>query len=510
MPLLSRSFIAICVAVLTACVSAVLHARFGMSLFEALLVGGIVCVVVLLVVETIDTNRSLRRVDDRLAETRAALQPIVEELTQMRQQMITLSDSRQSAAQEAREATAEDIAALGSMVKELADTIAVLEVRVARQDGDRPRPAAPADVDPVRPRAPEPVKPARPVPPEQPPAVAPSARTAPDPPPQRAKPAPSDAAVSEIVEAIGADQVETFLQPIVTLPQRKVRSYEVLARLRVADGSILAADEFLPTAEQLGIAPVIDMRQLMRAVQIVRRLSAKSRDITVSLNISPRSLTAASFVNAAIDSARQSPGLSAQIAFELDQAAVRTLGPAELAGIRSLSDAEYRFCMDQVADLRIDGTTLFDRGFRMVKVPASLLLDPLSQQGIEIHAADLSGLLRRQGVELIADRIESEDTVRDLLDYDIGLAQGHLFAPPRPVRADVLSDEPAEPAPAATASRPPPGRIVPPELRRPPFVQSLRDGPPLREPKDPTTPETGGSKAAWRTLARRVTRSSEP
>jgi cyclic-di-GMP phosphodiesterase TipF (flagellum assembly factor) len=502
MPVLSRSFVAICVAVLAACVSAVLYARLSVPLFEAMLIGGILCVITLLIIETIETNRSLRRVDERIADTRAALQPIVDELVQMRQQMAVLTEALPDPGVQAKDATADDIATLGSMVKELADSIAVLEVRVAGQDVERQRSMAAPESDR---HMPQPV-------PETPPvakmavsdaatpsAPAPAAR--PEPAPQRAKPAPSDITVSEIVEAIGADQVETFLQPIVTLPQRKVRSYEVLARLRTSDGSILTAEDFLPTAEQLGIAPVIDLRQYMRAVQIVRRLLAKSRDITVSLNISPRSLTASAFVTAAIDSARQSPGLSSQIAFELDQAAVRTLGHAELSGIRSLAEAEYRFCMDQVADLRIDGAMLFDRGFRMVKVPASLLLDPLSQRGIEIHAADLGGLLRRQGIELIADRIESEDTVRDLLDFDISLAQGHLFAPPRPVRADVLSDEPSEPAPSA--SRPAPGRFVPPELRRPPAAPGLRDT------KAAPAPETGGSKAAWRTLARRVTR-TEP
>ena len=32
--------------------------------------------------------------------------------------------------------------------------------------------------------------------------------------------------------------------------------------------------------------------------------------------------------------------------------------------------------------------------------------------------------------------------VVDLLDYDVTLAQGNLFSPPRPVRADVMQDSP--------------------------------------------------------------------
>ena len=56
----------------------------------------------------------------------------------------------------------------------------------------------------------------------------------------------------------------------------------------------------------------------------------------------------------------------------------------------------------------------------------------------DIHPADFSDLLGRFGIDLIAERIESESTVVDLLDYDVRFGQGFLFSPPRPVRAEAL------------------------------------------------------------------------
>ncbi len=44
----------------------------------------------------------------------------------------------------------------------------------------------------------------------------------------------------------------------------------------------------------------------------------------------------------------------------------------------------------------------------------------------------------RSGIDLIAERIESENMVVDLLDYDVRFGQGFLFSPPRPVRAEAL------------------------------------------------------------------------
>ena len=104
----------------------------------------------------------------------------------------------------------------------------------------------------------------------------------------------------------------------------------------------------------------------------------------------------------------------------------------------SLADLGFRFSMDHVADLRIEPRELAERGFRFVKVPAALLLSRTAAPQGDIHPADFSDLLGRFGIDLIAEKIESEGTVVDLLDYDVRFGQGFLFSPPRPVRTEVL------------------------------------------------------------------------
>jgi len=99
--------------------------------------------------------------------------------------------------------------------------------------------------------------------------------------------------------------------------------------------------------------------------------------------------------------------------------------------------------MDHVADLRIGPRDLSDLGVRFVKVPAALLLSK-SGSSADIHAADLSDLLGRNGISLIAERIEAEAVVVDLLDYDVRFGQGFLFSPPRPVRAEALQGSAAD------------------------------------------------------------------
>src|SRR5262249_20206265 len=106
--------------------------------------------------------------------------------------------------------------------------------------------------------------------------------------------------------------------------------------------------------------------------------------------------------------------------------------------LAALAERGFRFSLDNVTDLRIEPRELATRGFRFIKIPASLLLGRTGGATADIHPADLSDLLGRFGIDLIAEKIESEGTVVALLDYDVRFGQGFLFSPPRPVRAEAL------------------------------------------------------------------------
>ena len=71
-----------------------------------------------------------------------------------------------------------------------------------------------------------------------------------------------------------------------TLPQRKVRYYEAMTRLRTEDGTLILPSDFLAHAEKSGLMPRIDNVLLFRCVQVVRRLLLKNREIGLFCNVS--------------------------------------------------------------------------------------------------------------------------------------------------------------------------------------------------------------------------------
>ena len=276
-----------------------------------------------------------------------------------------------------------------------------------------------------------------------------------------------------LVSAFEGEGLEVHLQPIVSLPQRKVVSYEAVARLRLG-GDVVEPSVFLPVLERHGRTTDLDRRMLQRVATVARHLTGRGSQAVVAYALSPLSLFEPGFLRALPRLIAGEPDLSGRLVIALPQASWRSLD-AEQAGALAALRGRVGFALDRPLDLRLDPLALADRGVGQVKVPADLLLRPASREAMpDIALEDLVASLVRAGIRLVADGVERESDVPDLIDLDVPLAQGSVFAPARAVRAEVLASAPAPapPAPAAPEVPPPPAGDEP---EPPPQRRNFRD-----------------------------------
>jgi cyclic-di-GMP phosphodiesterase TipF (flagellum assembly factor) len=245
--------------------------------------------------------------------------------------------------------------------------------------------------------------------------------------------------LAAVKNAIEANRIDIYLQPMVTLPQRKVRFYEAVTRLRDDNDQILTADDFIGTAEAAGLMGRIDHMVMLRCVQVLRRLMVRNKEVGIFCNVAAATLSHPASFAQCLDFLEANRALAASFVLEFKQSTFRNLGAVETEHLAALAQRGYRFSIDHVTDLRIEPRELADRGVRFIKVPASLLLDQRQMSASDIHPSDLSDLLGRFGIDLVAERIEGERAVVDLLDYDVRFGQGFLFAAPRPLRPETAS-----------------------------------------------------------------------
>jgi cyclic-di-GMP phosphodiesterase TipF (flagellum assembly factor) len=245
--------------------------------------------------------------------------------------------------------------------------------------------------------------------------------------------------LAAVKSAIEANRIDIYLQPMVTLPQRKVRFYEAVTRLRDDKDEILTPDDFIGTAEAAGLMGRIDHAVMLRCIQVLRRLLVRNKEVGIFCNVAAATLSNPATFAQCLDFLEANRALAASFVLEFKQSTFRNLGPTETEHLAALAQRGYRFSIDHVTDLRIEPRELADRGVRFIKVPASLLLDQRQTSASDIHPSDLSDLLGRFGIDLIAERIEGERAVVDLLDYDVRFGQGFLFSAPRPLRPETAS-----------------------------------------------------------------------
>jgi cyclic-di-GMP phosphodiesterase, flagellum assembly factor TipF len=270
-----------------------------------------------------------------------------------------------------------------------------------------------------------------------------------------AQPAPRKSAENDlrrmrlVTQAFEADSIELALQPIVALPQRKIRFYEALARLRLADGTLLGPSEFLSIIERLGRAPEFDRRVLNRTMMVARHLIARGSEAIVGVNLSAHSVRDPGFLWSLTGMFDAAPEIIGKVVLELSQSCWRDLDADAAVALRSLSDKGVPLSLDTASDLRFDARALADMGVRFVKLPAELLVaaeqDERHRLSAELGVRDFASSLRREGIKLVAEHVEREDMVPVLAEFGVPLAQGFVFAAPRAVKAEVLGGQ-AQPA----------------------------------------------------------------
>jgi cyclic-di-GMP phosphodiesterase TipF (flagellum assembly factor) len=264
-------------------------------------------------------------------------------------------------------------------------------------------------------------------------------------------------------EALTENRVDLYLQPIVSLPQRRTQYYESFSRLRDETGRVMMPAEYLAVAEPGGLVTAIDNLLLFRCVQIVRRLAKQDRKIGIFCNVAMASLADESFFPQFLDLLTANRDLAGALIFEIGQQAFDARGSVEARNMGKLADLGFRFSLDKVTNLDLDLQDLSRSDVKFLKIGAAFLLEELTEVDgrpvlralPDLAAEDFTQLARRYGVEVIAEKVEAERQVVDVLDLNIHYGQGHLFGEPRAIKEAVL-----------TEAGPPPNLIRPQFARR--------------------------------------------
>lgn len=258
------------------------------------------------------------------------------------------------------------------------------------------------------------------------------------PPPSRPMPANdkneetySETVIGELVHhAIREDRINIFMQPVVSLPQRKIRMYEIFGRVRANAGIYLPAARYMDFARREELVAAIDNLTLLRCLQMLRGRRMANENAPYVLNISALTLRDKSFMSDLIAFLGQNHKMAKRLIFEIPQDEFLSADDKTRVLLQALTRLGCRFSMDRVRSRRFDLEAMKGLQVRFIKLEASWLLKEASTAQGYNRIMRLKKHFDSYGIDLIVEKIEDEDMLREILDFNIDFGQGYLFGKP--------------------------------------------------------------------------------
>ncbi|GAA0657912.1 GGDEF domain-containing protein [Rheinheimera tangshanensis] len=232
----------------------------------------------------------------------------------------------------------------------------------------------------------------------------------------------------EVREAIGHEQIVPYFQPVVHISTGEILQYECLARILRSDGSILTPGQFLSIINRNHLDT-----ELTKMMFIKSASQFASSEVSWSINITCRDLLDDDLQQFFLDYLQHYPKPQ-RVYFELAEAGVLPQFERCREAILALQKTGAKVLLDDfgiasgigIADLlqlRVDG----------LKIHGSLIELISSDPDAQLFIEHISSFAKQTNLLIIAEMVESKQSLDALERCGISYAQGYYFGPAAPV-----------------------------------------------------------------------------
>jgi EAL domain-containing protein (putative c-di-GMP-specific phosphodiesterase class I) len=238
---------------------------------------------------------------------------------------------------------------------------------------------------------------------------------------------------AQIETAMHAEKFELFLQPICSLHEDAgLAHYEVLLRLRTAEGTLLEPGAFLAQAAQQRLMPSIDrwvVRTLLVWLVRNRKLWARARAV-FSVNLAAQSMTDENFISF-VESCVEKSGLPPQaLCFEVTESFAASGNISVAESMKRLEALGCEVALDDFGNSAPSYGYLRSIPAHYFKIDSSLVGAAPTDR---VARAVISAIVRMAadlGVQTVAESVELDTQLEAMRTLGVDYAQGYLLGKP--------------------------------------------------------------------------------
>ena len=232
-------------------------------------------------------------------------------------------------------------------------------------------------------------------------------------------------------EAVENRRLLLLAQPIVHAAEGSLAGYELLVRIRNPDGTLLAAKDFVPIAEQLGLIPKIDEWVIVEAAKLLREVQDRGGTFRLGMNLGGWAFSDDKMLDFLRTALRESGADPTGLVIEMTETAALSDVTKARRFVENLRALGCHFALD---DFGV-GYASFDYLKRLpveiLKIDGSFIRD-LTRSAVsrEIVAAIVSAA-KGLGISTVAESVHNADTFRVVRQMGVDRVQGYWVGRPR-------------------------------------------------------------------------------
>ena len=230
----------------------------------------------------------------------------------------------------------------------------------------------------------------------------------------------------EVVAALNDNRLVFAYQPIVCAKTHKATHYECLLRMVRADGTVAAAGQFIPAAEQLGLVRLVDRHALEMTVAQLHL----HQQISLAVNVSGTTASDPSWLQSFLNYVRANVQVAPRIIVELTETAALHAFEESTQFISSLRELGCRVAIDDFGAGFTSFRNLQMLHVDMVKIDGTYIRDLASSPDNQIFVKTLVELARNFKLKTVAEWVGSDEEASILQNLGVDYFQGYHFGEP--------------------------------------------------------------------------------
>ena len=231
--------------------------------------------------------------------------------------------------------------------------------------------------------------------------------------------------------ALAAGHIQARYQPIVTLPDGRLRGYEALARWIRTDGVVVPPDQFIPVAERTDLIVELD-RSILR--QSLATMGSTPANLHVAVNLSAAALIASDLVESVTQELAAVHVNPRRLHLEVTETSLVRVTRAVQEGMRELANLGITWWVDDFGTGYSSLAHLRDMPIQGIKLDRSFTHGITGPDPTRLRLAQgLVGLAQGLGLATVAEGVETQREADILAAQGWELGQGWLFGKPQPL-----------------------------------------------------------------------------